>query len=218
MRAIVGIDPSLNKSGIAVRYCVNDAAQCEAVGKLRNKHYCRRKPIEVEAAPFWSECIPERGSPRLAGYVTAWVNFSRLKLSRPAKWDIVLFEVMRAVKVAPDPLVIIEGYSHHSPGSVLDLAELGGILRHALWEHGVFKYFEVAPGSLKLFLQKGNLSKDRHLVQAYKRWQVDFDNTDECDAFTLVRMGEAALGEIEATASQLRALKPSRLDRLRQRP
>lgn len=95
-------------------------------------------------------------------------------------------------ELEPDPLVIVEGYSYGSRGSaVYNIAELGGVVRLALWRAGI-TYVEVAPGALKKFTTgKGNASKDEMIAGAIRRWGFDGSNNNEADAYMLRQMGLA---------------------------
>jgi Holliday junction resolvasome RuvABC endonuclease subunit len=67
-------------------------------------------------------------------------------------------------------LVVIEGYSYRSKGSaVINIGELGGVVRLMLYESKV-RVVEVPPASLKLYATgKGNAPKDLVLVECVKR-------------------------------------------------
>jgi crossover junction endodeoxyribonuclease RuvC len=50
-------------------------------------------------------------------------------------------------------------------------------------------YKVIAPGTLKKFVTgKGNSKKDLMLLKTYKRWGVEFDDHNICDAYGLARM------------------------------
>ena len=51
------------------------------------------------------------------------------------------------------------------------------------------KYKIVTPGELKKFITgKGQAKKDLILLNVFKRWGVEFDNSDLADAYGLSRM------------------------------
>ena len=76
-------------------------------------------------------------------------------------------------------------------------AEFGGILRLRLYEAGI-QMIEVSPTQLKKFaLGKGVGKKEQILLQVFKRWGVEFDNSDEADAYVLYRIGLCYTGICE---------------------
>lgn len=106
-------------------------------------------------------------------------------------------------------LAVIEGYSMGLKlGSVLaDLAEIGGIIRLALWRRRV-PMLIVPPSSLKFFITgKGNSTKDVMLKEVYRRWGFDTNDNNLADAYALAKVGEAWLGRADKlTEYQRRAL------------
>ena len=47
----------------------------------------------------------------------------------------------------------------------------------------------IAPGTLKKFVTgKGNSKKDLMLLKTYKKWGVEFEDDNLCDAYGLARM------------------------------
>lgn len=107
-------------------------------------------------------------------------------------------------------LVVIEGYSYASKGqAVVDIGELGGVVRLALYEAGI-RYEVVSPSTVKIYgTGKGNASKDEMLLAAVRRFGYEGTSHDEADALILWHLAMAALGEPVVTVPQahLRALK-----------
>ena len=97
-------------------------------------------------------------------------------------------------KLDKNMLVIIEGYSFASKGSsIIQIAEMGGIIRHYLFQNG-YKYIEIAPTTLKKYATgKGNTDKALVLKEVYKNWKMDFFDDNECDAFVLGAIGKELL-------------------------
>lgn len=91
-------------------------------------------------------------------------------------------------------VVVIEGYSFGAKGNaILNLAELGGIVRVALVDRGQ-PYVEVPPSSLKLFATgKGNAPKDAVLVEAVKQLGYHGHDHNVADALWLLRLAECGL-------------------------
>lgn len=83
-------------------------------------------------------------------------------------------------------LVGIEGYSFGSKGAaVVNIGELGGVIRYALWREGV-EYVDIPPSCLKKFATgRGDAPKD-HVLQAgvMKSGHV-FADHNACDAWWL---------------------------------
>lgn len=83
-------------------------------------------------------------------------------------------------------LVAIEGYSYGAKGrAFISLAELGGIVRHDLWDAGI-PYLEVPPTVVKKYATgKGNANKDDVLTAAIRRGGSLFTgaSNDEADAW-----------------------------------
>lgn len=102
-----------------------------------------------------------------------------------------LHEIQEAVAILirGADLCIIEGYSYGSKGrSVFQIGELGGVIRHFLWEYGL-PYVEVAPSALKKFATgRGNAGKDEVLAAAIRRLDYQGSSNDEADALFLRHM------------------------------
>jgi crossover junction endodeoxyribonuclease RuvC len=76
-------------------------------------------------------------------------------------------------------------------------AEFGGILRLDLYNSGI-EMVEVAPTQVKKFaLGKGVGKKEQILLQVYKRWGIEYNNSDEADAYVLYRIGLCYAGICE---------------------
>lgn len=93
------------------------------------------------------------------------------------------------VKRPPINLIAIEGYSYASAGrAVINMGELGGILRLLLYWSG-HMWLEVAPPTLKKFATgKGNAPKDSIMLQVYKRWGFEAESNNVADAFVLSKI------------------------------
>lgn len=87
----------------------------------------------------------------------------------------------------PCDLVVIEGYSYGSKGrAVINIGELGGVVRLALYEQQV-PFVVVPPSSLKkLATGKGNSGKELVLVEAVKRLEYEGADNNEADALWLL--------------------------------
>ncbi|CEP67860.1 Crossover junction endodeoxyribonuclease RuvC [Moorella glycerini] len=107
----------------------------------------------------------------------------------------------------PD-LVVVEGYAFARSNQAHQMGELGGMIRMLLTQKRV-PWIEVAPTQVKKFATgKGNSPKDIILRDVYKRWGVEFDSSDEADAFVLAKIGQAVLGDIKGlTQEQVKIVK-----------
>lgn len=105
-------------------------------------------------------------------------------------------------------LIVIEGYAYGAKGNaILNIAELGGVIRVALTDHG-HEYVEVPPASLKMFATgKGNVGKDEMLAAAIRRLGYSGHDHNEADALWLLQMACCARGlELASNEAQRRAL------------
>jgi len=91
--------------------------------------------------------------------------------------------------VASDDIVYLEGLSHASQGQAKSqMGAVHYITRIFLFENGI-KYKIVTPSELKKFVTgKGQCKKDLILLNVFKKWGVEFDNSDLADAYGLARM------------------------------
>ena len=87
--------------------------------------------------------------------------------------------------------VSIEGLSFMSKGqAVTQLAGLHYLLRIFLYEREKDIIFDViAPTALKKFVSgKGNVKKELILLHVFKKWGIEFENSNLADAYGLARM------------------------------
>ena len=84
--------------------------------------------------------------------------------------------------------VAIEGYSYGSKGrATFTSGELGGVLRNYFHRNNI-EFTVFPPTVIKLFVTgKGNAKKDLMIMKTYKKWGIEFDNSDECDAYCIAR-------------------------------
>ena len=103
-------------------------------------------------------------------------------------------KVRMAIQLYRPKLVVIEGYSFGSQTAVAGLAELGGVVKCALFEMQQ-PFIVVPPARLKKFAcGRGNAKKDEIRLAVYKRWGFEAPTNDEVDAYVLARIGLAYLG------------------------
>ena len=102
-------------------------------------------------------------------------------------------------------LSIIEGYGFANKFTLVTLVEIGTILRHCLHSNNI-EYLEIPPTSLKKFLGKGNMPKDKMRIEVYKRWNFENDSDNVIDAYVLSRIGLAILGKLDILKYQRDAI------------
>lgn len=94
---------------------------------------------------------------------------------------------------SPD-LVVIEGYAFGMKYNREALAEVGGVVRLAIFDFGI-PFVEVPPQTLKKYATgSGKAHKDEVIAAAVKRSGVDIKKNDEADAWWLYQMGAAHYG------------------------
>ncbi len=121
--------------------------------------------------------------------------FDTKKLRGMARLEAIVRHVMAACDVADcDPdLVVVEGYSLGSTGRLLDLAELGGIVRYRLHCAGI-AFIEVPPQTLKIYAT-GTAKSDKFAMVAAAQQRLAYagHQPDEADALWLRAYGLAKL-------------------------
>jgi Holliday junction resolvasome RuvABC endonuclease subunit len=109
-------------------------------------------------------------------------SVARLALLR----DLIVDQVR--VGIRPD-VVVLEGYSFGSRYNREALAELGGVVRLALFDEGL-PITVVPPGVLKKFATgRGTATKTDMAIAAYKRAGMEFEDDNQCDAWWARQMG-----------------------------
>lgn len=85
--------------------------------------------------------------------------------------------------------IYLEGPAYQATGQViLQMGALHYMTRLFLFKKGK-NYKIIAPGTLKKFVTgKGNSKKELMLLKTYKKWGVEFDDHNLCDAYGLARM------------------------------
>jgi crossover junction endodeoxyribonuclease RuvC len=85
--------------------------------------------------------------------------------------------------------VYLEGPAYQAAGqAILQMGALHYITRLFLFKEGK-NYKIIAPGTLKKFVTgKGNSKKELMLLKVYKKWGVEFEDHNLCDAYGLARM------------------------------
>jgi crossover junction endodeoxyribonuclease RuvC len=84
--------------------------------------------------------------------------------------------------------VYIEGLSFGSKGqSMMQLAALHFLIRCFMFKRGM-NYAVVPPTTVKKFVTgKGNSKKELMLLKTFKRWGVEFEDNNLCDAYCIAQ-------------------------------
>jgi Holliday junction resolvasome RuvABC endonuclease subunit len=94
------------------------------------------------------------------------------------------------------PLFLIEGYAFGAKGDqAYQIGELGGLIRHLLWEVGS-TVMVVTPTQLKKYVTgKGTVEKNLILKEVYKRFGYDVEDDNVADALVLMELGRALVND-----------------------
>lgn len=96
--------------------------------------------------------------------------------------------------------VCIEGYSFGSKFRLVDMVEIGTMIRHTLMIAG-FKLVVCPPSTLKVGITgKGTAQKSEMILAAYKRWRWELPDDDRCDAACLAVMAACYHGKYPGDA------------------
>lgn len=88
--------------------------------------------------------------------------------------------------------VLIEDYAYDAKGRtsfgrVIDLGELGGVVKAALYENN-YKVYKLSPTSLKKFITSDGLGSKENMAESiFKKYGYQFKDDNEADAFALAR-------------------------------
>lgn len=118
---------------------------------------------------------------------------------RTERLKILAQDAMEFVTSGGEPsLILIEGYSFGSiGGQAMTRAEYRGILFLDMVSTSA-RIIEVSPGTLKKFVAgSGAAKKEVMILEAYKRWGVEFKTNDEVDSYGLWRLGMCLEGLID---------------------
>jgi len=159
---VLGIDASLTHTGVAVASLTDGVCVTSRT------------------------CVPKtKGAARLCG-IESWIS--------------LLLEELRNLYGTEIKMAFMEGYAF-SPfgrtkkggifmaGKPHDLAELGGVIKAFLYKSRI-PLFIVSPQTLKKWVTgSGKSDKDRNLLDAFKKWGVEFSDSHQCDAYALANIG-----------------------------
>ena len=101
----------------------------------------------------------------------------------------ILGEIDFVKNIMNGPGIYIEDLSFGSRGQAMfQLAGLHYLVRTFFYKSMVW-FNVISPASLKKFVTgKGNAKKDLMLLKTYKKWGIEFQDDNLCDAYCLARM------------------------------
>ena len=104
----------------------------------------------------------------------------------------ISLSILEFINLHKPTMVTIEDYfAGKMMGSVIQLAELGTLVRYILIKNKI-GFYTVAPMQLKKFgTGKGNCEKDVIMKYIFKKWNVDVNNNNIADACVLAYVAEA---------------------------
>ena len=111
----------------------------------------------------------------------------------------IAMEVIRKIKEHIDKskykqiICGVEDYAMNARvGKTLDRAEVGGVVKQAIWNLTGKPPFKMNNKTMKVFLTgKGNVQKSHHLMYAFEKYRIKFPNDDVCDAFVVAKLLQA---------------------------
>lgn len=145
---------------------------------------------------------------------TGLITFPKLK--GMARVHAIVSEVKEVVLKEKPKLVMIEGYGYANAHSLALLVEIGGAIRHLLWEMGV-PYLEIPPNNLKQYTTgSGATKKDLMLLEVFKRWGEEIKDDNIADAYALAKMGVRVLSGDKTGETQKHSQAFTKLEMLKQ--
>lgn len=167
MKSILGIDLSLNSTGLCIH---NTALDHDPQIDLTFKKVLTKKNYSFYLIDFPR---PTKKKPGPA---------------REEKWEEIVDKIEFFAEYAEE--VIIEDYAFGAIGRGKSiLCEIGGIVRFALNNMNTH-YTLVSPTTLKRFVGSPG-SKSMIPKECLKRWKIDLESDDLADALVLTKIGEA---------------------------
>lgn len=128
--------------------------------------------------------------------------------------QLITAEIINICRVYESDLVVIEDILNtgKNAGNAIINGMLQGAIRYKMMSEG-FDYLVVNPTTLKKFATgKGNADKTAMALAAYQRDGIEFNTSDECDAWWLRQFGMAwhMFPEIELPKAQMEQLDKAR--------
>lgn len=101
-----------------------------------------------------------------------------------------IFENVKSIVETYQPsIVVLEGYAHNKHFKAHQIGEVGGIIKLALIQLKQ-KTLVIPPRQAKIFITgSGKSTKDLVLLNIYKKYGLEFNNSDLADAYVLSLIG-----------------------------
>lgn len=125
--------------------------------------------------------------------------------ARMRRYEYLISDFRGWLALAPD-VVMLEGYSYGSTGSVITLAEFGGVLRFCLTGFcDPQEVYEVSPHSLKKYTTgSGGGDKTAMISAISSQYGHQWPKNDHYDAFALYVMALHHAGQLDKTTAHQR--------------
>lgn len=99
----------------------------------------------------------------------------------------------RTLDIWKPDVIVIEHYAYANRFSLVDLVEIGTVIRLCLHARDM-EWWECPPTSLKKWVTgKGNAKKEDMAHHVFERWQYKSPSDDITDAYALAMLGKAVL-------------------------
>jgi len=121
---------------------------------------------------------------------------------------LIALEIMGAIHELKPDVIVVEGYSLHMghASSVVQLVELGGILRFLMMLDGL-KWLDPRASVLKKFVTgKGTAQKDQMMMWVLKRWGHTSASNNTADAYGLAAIGLASMNRLHGISKEMLSL------------
>lgn len=107
--------------------------------------------------------------------------------------EVIKLRLLEILESDPPDSITIEGFAMGAQGRVFDLAELGGVIKNALYSKSFAgnkpTIFTCPPKSVKSFAGNGNADKKMMAQFALQNYSLTFKDDNICDAFYLALVG-----------------------------
>jgi crossover junction endodeoxyribonuclease RuvC len=105
------------------------------------------------------------------------------------RFDNIIDQIDTIIENYKDKIIYMEGLSFGSSGqSMLELAGLHYIVRHAFWRYK-YNFTVIPPSKIKKFITgKGNCKKELMLLYVFKKFGVTIEENNIADAYCLAQL------------------------------
>ena len=115
--------------------------------------------------------------------------------------------VDKLIKKKKRCVFFIEGYAYGRVARSHQMGELGGLIKLIVYR-SKFPFLSIPPTAVKKFASgKGMVKKNMMLKEVYKRWDKDFSNDNEADAYSIAMLGVSLCREVRGEEDKLLAFQ-----------